>query len=112
MFCNGAGFTFLFGFCFIEGWAAFDDFELTTEENCPILPAEAVPHIPSLGDCPFQHGVCDWQVQENGFKWKRITGNDTTEHAKPGYDHYGDPYGEKCTFFRVSYILLSFQIGF
>ena len=45
-----------FGF-FSVGWAAFDDFELVADdkdEECVIKPPEAVPHIPSLGDCTFQ----------------------------------------------------------
>ena len=45
-----------FGF-FSVGWAAFDDFELVADDNdeeCVIKPPEAVPHIPSLGDCTFQ----------------------------------------------------------
>ena len=42
---------------FSVGWAAFDDFELVADdkdEECVIKPPEAVPHIPSLGDCTFQ----------------------------------------------------------
>ena len=43
---------------FSVGWAAFDDFELLADikdEECAIKPPEAVPHVPSLGDCTFQH---------------------------------------------------------
>ena len=90
---------------FSVGWAAFDDFELIADikdEECAIKPPEAVPHVPSLGDCTFQHSLCDWNSnKKEGFSFKRITGNDTSEHEKPSFDHFGDPYGESWTSFFV-----------
>ena len=52
-------------FLFSVGWAAFDDFELVADnkdEECAIKPPEAVPHIPSLGDCTFQ--VFNYKIKE------------------------------------------------
>ena len=67
-----------------------------------IKPPEAVPHIPSLGDCTFQHGLCDWTHWngEEGFSFKRISGNDANENDKPSTDHFGDPYG---TIYKVTF---------
>ncbi len=86
---------------FDQGWAAFDDFELVTlnqGETCNIYPPEAVPHVPSRGDCTFQHGLCDWVPVAAGdtddmFDWKRIHGNQSLENPHPETDHYGDPIG-------------------
>lgn len=86
-----------------DGWAGFDDFHmLQIQEQCDIRPPEAVPHLPSLGDCIFQRSLCQWTAvaatSPNEFEWKRITGNNTNdEQEKPSTDHHGDPYGKKET---------------
>ena len=51
---------------FSVGWAGFDDYELALDagDNCKILPPEATPHEPSVGDCNFQHGLCDWEISK------------------------------------------------
>ena len=83
-----------------QGWAGLDAFKLIAgESNCEIQPPEAKPHVPSFGDCNFQHTLCDWKITqpttEYEFPWLRITGNESLVEASPDYDHFGDPYGNQ-----------------
>ena len=89
-----------------KGWAAFDALKLiANEENCEIQPPEGKPHIPSAGDCTFQHGLCDWKITEpttdNEFPWLKVNGNMSIVEASPDYDHFGDPYGNILPYTRI-----------
>ncbi len=58
-----------------------DDFVLDFGEalDCPINPPEAEPHKPSLGDCTYQHTLCEWKIvlaenPETQFVFNQTTG--------------------------------------